>query len=79
MDLASVLGVYAGEHFDERGFACAVLSHQGMDFTLPQGEIHILKGAHTWKVLADAAHFQYCALLHRDTPPFFKIQNTRRG
>jgi hypothetical protein len=71
-DLAPVLGIHAGEHLDKGGLARAVLSHQSVNLPLPQGEIHVLKGAYARKVFADAAHFQYRAFLHRDTPPFFK-------
>ena len=50
VDLSPVLGVHAGEHLDQRGFPRAVLPHQGVDLALTQGEIRVLKGAHTRKV-----------------------------
>ena len=63
-DLPVVLFIDAGQNLDQRGFAGAVFSHQRVDLALAEGEIHILKGSHAGEILADAAHFQYCAFLH---------------
>ena len=78
MDFSPVLGVHAGEHFDEGGFTRAVFPHQRVDLPFPQGEVHVLKGAHTREVFADAAHFQHDAVLHKAAPPFFKYKHAAR-
>ena len=49
---------------EEGGFACAVFAHQRVDFALSQRKIHILQSLDAGEVFANAAHFQYCAVLH---------------
>ena len=69
-DLTAVLFIDAGKHFDQGGFAGAVFAHQRVDLALSQSKIHILQSLNAGEVFANAAHFQYCAVLHIVLPPF---------
>ena len=63
-DGAAVLGVNAEKALHQSGFARAVLSHQGVDSTGPDSEIHAVQCLDAWKFLGDASHFQQCRLIH---------------
>ena len=63
-DGAAVLGIDAEEALHQRGFARAVLSHQGVDGAGPDGQGDIVQGFDAGKRLADVSHFQQCRLIH---------------
>jgi hypothetical protein len=50
------VGVNAGEDFDERAFARAVLARQYVDFSAPNYKLRILQNRHFTKPLRDAGH-----------------------
>ena len=56
-DLASIALINAGQHFHQRGFASAILAHQGMNFASAQLEARIVQRAHAGECLVDAHHF----------------------
>ena len=81
-DFSGVHGVDSGQHLDQRGFSCAVFSHQSVDCPFPQGEVHVVQGFHTGKGFADSTHRQYNVIFHPlSSCVVFKriIQKTRCG
>jgi hypothetical protein len=43
-----------GHHFDQRGFARAILADKGGDFARPKLKLYVLKGANARENLGDA-------------------------
>ena len=56
--LAGVGELVARKDLDERGFACAVLAHHGVDLAGVQGKIHRVQRLDAGEHLADAARGQ---------------------
>ena len=52
-DLAAVCGDDPGEHLEQRGFASAVLAHQGMGFPAAHAERHTAQRPHCAERLVD--------------------------
>src|ERR1700682_1766400 len=59
------LGIDAAQHLHQRRLAGAILAHQGMDLTLPDGEIDVVQRLHAGEGFADSAHFEQCG--HSDS------------
>jgi len=55
-DLTVVTLVHTCEAFDNRGFSCAVFTHQGVDLALPQRQLRMIKRDNTRKGLGNVAH-----------------------
>src|SRR5690606_24464346 len=55
-DRARVDGVDARERLDEGRLACAVLAHEGVNFTGPQSEVDVVERFHTGEGDRDAPH-----------------------
>ncbi len=57
-DFAAVAAVRidAGQHFHQRGFACAVLAHDGVDLSGLHAQVHPVQGHHPGEGLADVPH-----------------------
>ena len=46
--------MHSAENFDERRFACAIFSDQGMDLAAVQIEVHAVERRHAGKALCDS-------------------------
>ena len=65
-DLAFIGLVDAGEHFDQGGFARAVLAHQRVDFTGIQPQSHARERPHGSELFGNAGKLQHrCHSLRR--------------
>ena len=67
-NLSAVFYINAGQYLYQSGFACAVLTHKGMDLAASQSKIHVLKSIYTWKIFADSSHLQQFTVFHNSTP-----------
>ena len=68
-DCASVFFIDAGQHFHQRRFTSAILTHQGVNFAFSQFELDIIEGSYTRKAFFDALHFdnnRHCLLPELD-------------
>src|SRR5581483_11647584 len=52
-------GLCPGQNFHQRGFSCAVLPQQRVDFARIDGQRDVVEGAHAGILLADMAHLQH--------------------
>ena len=57
-DGALIRRVHPGENFHHRAFAGTVLSHQGQNLTLIQGEVYVVQRPNPGKLLSDCGDFQ---------------------
>ena len=57
-DRARRADMRAGQNFDERGFARAVLADDGVDFALPERQVDLLQGVGAEEALVDLAQLQ---------------------
>ena len=56
--LATVGREHTRQHLDERGFAGAVLPHQGVHFTRKKPQADVVQGTHAEELFGDAAEPQ---------------------
>src|SRR6266536_1588080 len=63
-DLSGTLMICPTEDFHERGFACAVLAEEDMNFAPPQLKINVIQRHDARESLPDVAHFQNGGICH---------------
>ena len=58
-DLAVIaaMGIDAGQHLHQGGFACAILAANGMNLARLYCQRHIIQRTNTWEDLGDPPHF----------------------
>ncbi|MNL73555.1 hypothetical protein D3C87_1990310 [compost metagenome] len=56
---AAVGCVQAGDHVEERGFACAVGANQAIDLASLNGDAHVGEGLQATKTLGNACNLQH--------------------
>ena len=78
-DGAAVFGIDAKQALHQRGFSRAVLAHQRMDGTGPDGKGNAVQRLDTREFLCDIPHFQQCRLLHMRFPPVCIISAALRS
>ena len=64
LDGAAVFGIDAEQAFHQRGFARAVLPHQGMDGALADGKGNVVQGLDAGEGFGDVAHLEQNLFTH---------------
>ena len=81
-DGTAVAAVYPAENLHQRGFAGAVLPHQGVDFAAGNGKVDLFQHADRAKSLADALHDDIHGLVlrksRRNAESHWRRECTRR-
>src|SRR5699024_5330178 len=67
-DLSGLKIVDAGQALDEGGFSCTVFSHQGVDLTLTQGQVHPVQRLNAGKGHGDASGSEYDITFQSGSP-----------
>ena len=56
-NLPFILGINTGQYLDQGRLSGTVLSHQCMDFSLPESKVHSLQGTYTGKAFMYVLYF----------------------
>ena len=67
-DRAGIRSLDPGQDLDQGRLAGAVLTDEGMDLALPEGEVHALEGLNPREALVDALHGQERVRVCHDLP-----------
>ena len=68
-NLAAVCCINAGQNLDQRRFARTVFTHQRVDLTVTDREIHVIQHQHARKLLPDVLHLKKLSVFLTHTAP----------